>query len=681
MKSFKLILVLFSALTIFSTCTAENMGDNEETEVSSFILYGTPDTSQAHQAAVFVSRDEGGGYVGNCTGTLISNNVVLTAAHCVGTASEMTVYFGNSTNSFTDMRTASEVQIHPGYNPSSTNVSNDIALIRLSSNAPTSIVPIPPLPSSNGIVQSDMNTTPLQYVGFGQTETGSSGTKLTITRPAVAMCTTSTGCSFNLSGMGVNLPGGAFGIAMDSTNGGICSGDSGGPAFVIRGNTEYVAGVSSWVLKDQNDNCAYFGASTMVNYFETFIYDFLGTSAEICTNSVDDDDDGLIDCDDGDCSVHPDCLVHACDEPIDIFCGDTLSGSTSNADSFYNDYSSCSNGALENGAEVAFRINAPAGSEITATLTPSSTSSNLDLFVSKNGCTPENCIKSSIFPTGQIEQVFFTTDSNQHFLMVETYLSAGQFTLSLNCDNNSPMENCTNGTDDDDDGRVDCADSDCTYHTNCNSTNDENCTNGTDDDNDSLVDCDDADCANTSTCLYRVEDCTNYIDDDGDLAGDCADIDCASHPNCNITTENCSNGIDDDGNGKADCNDPVCSTSSNCKILMENCTNGVDDDGDSFIDCNDPDCHSFSSCPLPSGEICYNSYDDDGDGKGDCDDSDCNGYYLCTLVKRTTDTTSPDPDCGCRAAGSNSSTPPLFLLFFIFGFFYVNRKFSNSLTH
>ncbi len=57
-------------------------------------------------------------------------------------------------------------------------------------------------------------------------------------------------------------------------------------------------------------------------------------------------------------------------------------------------------------------------------------------------------------------------------------------------------EDCTNGSDDDGDGLVDCEDGECLADAACA----EDCANGTDDDGDGLADCDDGACAGDSAC-------------------------------------------------------------------------------------------------------------------------------------------------------------------------------------
>jgi hypothetical protein len=143
-------------------------------------------------------------------------------------------------------------------------------------------------------------------------------------------------------------------------------------------------------------------------------------------------------------------------------------------------------------------------------------------------------------------------------------------------------EVCDNGTDDDDDGKIDCADSDCSDFAGC-----------------------------TSSALYAApasEDCDNGKDDDGDGKVDCSDGDCGSYAGC---------------------------ISAEYAAPFENCTNQQDDDGDSKVDCDDADCYEDAACmPAPAYMApiefdCSNGADDDGDQKVDCVDEDCYDDPVC----------------------------------------------------
>jgi len=79
------------------------------------------------------------------------------------------------------------------------------------------------------------------------------------------------------------------------------------------------------------------------------------------------------------------------------------------------------------------------------------------------------------------------------------YNNVSQFLDPVGC-TPSP-ENCTNGTDDDCDGDVDCADADCSADPACTCNPvPEVCDNGLDDDCDGDVDCNDADCSGDPAC-------------------------------------------------------------------------------------------------------------------------------------------------------------------------------------
>jgi len=222
------------------------------------IINGAPDST--HEAVVAITF---GNYM--CSGTLISSDVILTAGHCASGygASAFRVYFGSNIQSATS-RTVSEVKVHPGYD--SVNIVNDVAMLRLASPPPAGIRPIPYLPHSMGIVQADIDN-PIEFVGFGQTETYSTGVRMSITSDLDWICTSSGGCT-----IGPGYHASQNTICEDQAPGGTCHGDSGGPAFVTRAGQEYVAGITSY----GDQNCLYFGCSTKVDEFETFIADFVG---------------------------------------------------------------------------------------------------------------------------------------------------------------------------------------------------------------------------------------------------------------------------------------------------------------------------------------------------------------------------------------------------------------------
>ena len=71
------------------------------------------------------------------------------------------------------------------------------------------------------------------------------------------------------------------------------------------------------------------------------------------------------------------------------------------------------------------------------------------------------------------------------------------------------------------------------------------CTDKIDDDYDGTIDCADSDCKNDPTCAIKENTgilCSNKADDDGDGKTDCNDADCTAAPTCQFQTVSCSPG-------------------------------------------------------------------------------------------------------------------------------------------
>ncbi|MCU7811083.1 MAG: hypothetical protein KZQ77_07585, partial [Candidatus Thiodiazotropha sp. (ex Notomyrtea botanica)] len=238
---------------------------------------------------------------------------------------------------------------------------------------------------------------------------------------------------------------------------------------------------------------------------------------------------------------------------------------------------------------------------------------------------------------------------------------------------------CTDGMDNDCDNLTDLTDPDCEPIP-------EVCDNGIDDNFNGLVDCFDPACddfvggtcdtGNLGVCSTGTSVCRNqqqFCDQnqamgtegpfgsatctDG-LDNDCDGLSDANDPDCETLPEICDNGIDDDGNGLTDCEDVqcdgvtfgACNTGNpgicNAGILTCNgsgigpvcsqnqtagaegpfgnatCNDGLDTDCDGLIDVADPDCDE----PVVVAEVCDNGVDDSGNGLVDCQDPACEGF-------------------------------------------------------
>ncbi len=253
------------------------------------IYFGSLDTT--HQAAVAYMMN------GKCSATIIavkgSFGYALTAGHCVkATLGEIRQGNDHANGKYDKKYTVVESVQHFGYKDSNMY---DFGILRFS--GATAATPVmPPLAPGDDNLKAGAQ---LDMVGYGQTENGNTSKRRHIVKPI----------NFETE----------LRINFDQKTGGMCSGDSGGPAITTVGNTEYVAAVHSFVT---GGGCLDYGTSMRVSaVYDTFIMPFingtpyLSQSCNQCTEAHIANGKCtqiLIDCyDDKDCDSYMDC-IYAC---------------------------------------------------------------------------------------------------------------------------------------------------------------------------------------------------------------------------------------------------------------------------------------------------------------------------------------------------------------------------------
>jgi secreted trypsin-like serine protease len=181
-----------------------------------------------------------------CTATLIAPRKVVTAGHCSAgvAAADATFVIGTNVDQPQYTLKVASIQAHPSYNDST--IANDIGLVTLAEDAPSSITPLPLLASMD---QSYIGK-PFFFVGYGVTNgTTQTGDGL---KRAVSMAVSkikSTQFQYNTPGKNT------------------CNGDSGGPALYQSGGTYYIAGVTSY----GDAGCKQYGVDTRVDTYLSFL--------------------------------------------------------------------------------------------------------------------------------------------------------------------------------------------------------------------------------------------------------------------------------------------------------------------------------------------------------------------------------------------------------------------------
>ncbi|XP_063416940.1 chymotrypsin-like serine proteinase [Mytilus trossulus] len=178
-----------------------------------------------------------------CGGSIINNNWVVTAAHCVDGSSTNNLRIAAGMTLLSDtsrtVRTLNRVIMHPSYSGSAAGYPNDIALLELSQSLSFGAnIDAIAVPSTQ-----DFTGSRCFLSGWGRlTGSGSSPNNLQDVEMTVI---SNSECSTRWSSVsGASINSGHICILESGKS--ACSGDSGGPMTCYSGNTPYLAGATSW---------------------------------------------------------------------------------------------------------------------------------------------------------------------------------------------------------------------------------------------------------------------------------------------------------------------------------------------------------------------------------------------------------------------------------------------------
>lgn len=272
MDSIKLLkaAVLTGALSLSILACSQKGQDTAEvgTQSSSIIggsQVGAEDLIAKSTVAIIASVTTQDGQEGQsiCTGSLLSDDTVLTAAHCVPSEKEfksvaLYVIFNRDLNAMqrTDVRLVTSSVVHPEYEKSTgPSDTHDVAILRFAGTK-ASGYDIAQFLDDETVLKQGMSVT---LAGYGLNETDGVNTKNDNTLRRV--------------NVQIYDKFGNHEIILDQTQGkGACHGDSGGPAFIEINGVQHLWGITSrGAGKNGVDDCSLASIYTKVKSERAFI--------------------------------------------------------------------------------------------------------------------------------------------------------------------------------------------------------------------------------------------------------------------------------------------------------------------------------------------------------------------------------------------------------------------------
>lgn len=180
-----------------------------------------------------------------CTATLLSRNIAITAAHCIGMYPEdMYIFYGNELSATSGHFSIDKIEISAywEYRQNENVDTGDIALVYFSSALPENYKPVSLYSKELSKGQS------LIFAGYGMQESQSNEGVGILRKVNLEVLEPQHGFTE---------------FVVDQSKGqGACHGDSGGPAFVFENNRYFLAGVTARGHEDPDGTCLVKNIST-----------------------------------------------------------------------------------------------------------------------------------------------------------------------------------------------------------------------------------------------------------------------------------------------------------------------------------------------------------------------------------------------------------------------------------
>jgi transmembrane serine protease 9 len=249
-------------LVLLASCGSDGATDNTgqcsaleltDTATNAKIVNGTPCNGLSKSPVVAILKNTPDGKTGFCSGTMLSPNKVLTAAHCVDGAASIDILFSVTTDKFVYV-TASSWNKHPEFTGfSGSDIRNDVAII----HSPVSL-PVPNLPilTSSAPKIGDK----VSIFGYGATSGGAAiDGKLRVGSMVVGGIDTHKIYAY-----------------FDASTSNTCSGDSGGPMLLQVNGQQTIIGTTSY---GSSTNCSVGELSAFMNLQSPSIQNFIRSVA------------------------------------------------------------------------------------------------------------------------------------------------------------------------------------------------------------------------------------------------------------------------------------------------------------------------------------------------------------------------------------------------------------------